>query len=94
MATIRLTQDAYLAGHEDAFYRFTTDEGKPSIKGIWGERYEAMATDDEGNEYFVVWSIADREAHERGDEDCCDWCNPDEILNTDTGLPVDAKLVW
>ena len=91
---IKLKEQAYLAGYEGGFYRFTTDEGKPSIKGIWGEYYTAIAADNNDTEYRVVWEISNREAFDNGDEDCCDWDNPAEILNLDTGLPTEAEIDW
>lgn len=79
---------AHVEGYEGAFYRFTTDQGLPSAHGIFGNWYEAVGTDADGNEYRIVWHIADVAAFESGDENCCDWGNPDEILCLDTGYPV------
>ena len=92
MKKIRLTNDAHLEGYEGSFYRFTTDEGEASAFGIWGERYEATAIDDNGTEYRVVWAIANREAFDNGDEDCCIWNAPNEITNIATGS-VSEELV-
>lgn len=94
MKKIRLINDAHLEGYENAFYGFTTAEGKASATGIWGERYEATAIDDDGTEYRVVWAISNREAFDNGDEDCCDWNEPSEIINVETGLPVTAEIEW
>lgn len=91
---IKLTQSPYVEGFNGAFYRYTTDDGKPSACGIFDSWYTAHAVDENGNEYSVVWTISDPDAFERGDEDCCNWNEPAEILDLDSGLPVSAKIVW
>lgn len=82
-------------GYEGAFYRFTTDDGRPSAYGIWDNWYEGTGKDDNGNEYFIVWSISKPELFAEGDEDCCDWDNPVEVIDCVTGLPVaEYELIW
>lgn len=85
---IRLINDAHVAGDDNMIYRFTTTDGKSSVHCIFDGWYEANGVDDAGNTYSIVWRITDREAHDRGDEDCCDWDNPDEVICDDTGHPV------
>ena len=91
---IKLTENAHLDGYNGGFYRFTTKDGKASASGIADEYYTAIGCSEEGKEYRIVWTIADREAFERGDEDCCDWDNPAEIIDLDSGLPVNAEIIW
>lgn len=85
---IKLTQDAYVEGYKGAFYRFTTDEGKSSACGIWDNWYTAQAVDESGKTYRVVWEITDYDAFENGDEDCCNWTDPAEVIDDETGMPV------
>lgn len=95
MKEITLTTPATVQGYEGAFYRYTTDEGKASIMGIYDNWYAANGRDEQGNEYLIVWAISNREAFDYGDEDCCDWDEPSEVLNLDTGLPeTNYKIVW
>lgn len=94
MIKIKLTEDAHLEGYEGGFYRYTTEDGAPAAQGIANNWYEAPAVDTDGNEYRVVWEITELAAFESGDEDCCDWGNPAEIINLETGLPVLAKIEW
>ena len=93
MLKIRLTDNAYLEGGEGVFYRYHTKDGKLSACGIYGNWYEAHAVDDDDNEYRVVWEISDREAFDNGDEDCCDWENPSEIVNLSDNKSVDAEIL-
>lgn len=93
MLQIRLTENAYLEGGEGVFYRYHTKDGKLSACGIYGNWYEAHAVDDDNNEYRVVWEISDREAFDNGDEDCCDWENPSEIVRLSDNIPMDAEIV-
>lgn len=72
---IRLTQDAYISSGE---YRLHTEDGKPSIY-VLREWYEAAATDEDGNDYLVVWRI------DPDDSDACDWDTPAEITQLSTG---------
>lgn len=92
MKNIRIIDQAYLEGYEGAFYRYTTDEGKPSACGIWDNWYKAIAEDEDGNQYNLVWAITKPELFENGDEDCCDWDNPDEILD-ESGMPVSHETI-
>ena len=94
MLTIKLTDNAHIEGYEGAFYRLHTDDGKASACGIHGNWYEATATDENGNEYCVVWEISNKEAFNNGDEDCCDWDNPAEIYSYADGKPVEAVIEW
>ena len=90
---INLTQDAYINNGE---YRLHTDSGKPSTWMLC-DWYEAAATDNDGNEYRVIWAIRDDWDAESGDEsDACDWDNPTEIIRLDTGDNVTsrAKIEW
>lgn len=94
MINIKLTEPAYVDGFNGAFYRYTTEDGTPSACGIFDNWYTALAVDEDGNEYRVVWTISDIDAYNNGDEDCCDWNNPAEILDLNSGLPVSAKIIW
>lgn len=94
MLKIKLTQDAYVEGYEGAFYRLHTYDGKLSALGIQNNWYTANAIDEKGNEYKIVWAITNREAFERGDEDCCDWDNPSEIYSYADGKTVEAEIEW
>ena len=80
---IKLTQSPYVEGYAGAFYRYTTDEGKPSACGIWDNWYTAEAVDENGKHYSLVWTISNMDALQAGDEDCCDWDNPAEVLDED-----------
>lgn len=93
---IKLTDNAHIEGYNGAFYRFTTEEGKPSACGIWDNWYEATAVDDNGNQYRVVWNIKpDFDINSNADEsDACDWDNPAEIINIDNDMPVNATIEW
>lgn len=90
---IKLTQDAYVCGYEGAFYRFTTKDGKRSCHGIWNNWYEGTATDEDGKDYKVIWEITDRDAFDAGDEDCCDWDNPAEILDDEGNTVTDECVI-
>ncbi len=94
MIKIKLTQSAYVEGFEGAFYRYTTNEGTPSACGIFDNWYTAAAVDTNGNKYRVVWEISNLDAFNSGDEDCCDWDNPSEVIDINSGLPVDAEILW
>lgn len=94
MIIIKLTQSAYVEGYDGAFYRYTTEDGQASACGIYDNWYTARAIDDDGKEYRVIWQISDLDAFNRGDEDCCDWDNPAEVIDLDSGLPVNAKIAW
>lgn len=94
MKNIKLIQGARLEGYDGAFYRYTTANGKPSAKGIFNKWYEADAIDDNENEYRVVWEIADYEAFDNGDEDCCDWDHPSEIYSYTDGKSIEANIIW
>jgi len=93
---IRLTQDAHIEGYSGAEYRLHTDDVKPSIYVIRDNWYEATATDENGNEYRVVWRLRDDfDISENLDEsDACDWDEPSEIINLETGKPVSAEIEW
>lgn len=95
---IRLTQDAHIEGYKGAEYRLTTDAGKPSACVIRDNWYEATATDKNDNMYLVVWRIKDDfNINENPDEsNACDWDNPEEIINIDTGDNVTSrsKIEW
>ena len=78
----------HIEGYEGAFYRYTTNEGNPSACGIWDNWYTGIGIDESGKTYTIVWAISDMEAYNRGDEDCCDWFNPNEVIDNETGLPV------
>lgn len=59
--------------------------------------YEAAATDNSNNKYYVFWAIRDDWDANSGDEpDACDWDNPAEIIRLDTGDNVTsrAKIEW
>lgn len=90
MLNIKLTQSAYLQSGE---YRLHTDDGKPSIS-VLHEYYTAHAIGDDGNDYDVYWSIANKAAFDAGDEDCCNWDEPDEIYSWSDHKPVSAKIYW
>lgn len=93
---IRLTQDAHIEGYKGAVYRLHTDDGKPSIYVIRDSWYEATASDDNGNEYSVVWRIKeDFDAATNPDEsDACNWDEPAEIVSVETGKPITAEIEW
>ena len=92
---LTLTDNASLEGYEGAFYRFACDDGKKSAKGIQNNWYSAPATDEDGNEYKIVWEISKPELFAIGDEDCCDWDNPAEVVNLSTGKPVENyEIIW
>lgn len=90
MLEIRLTQPAW---YTNGYYRLHTDEGKPSTT-VLHEYYTVQAVDNAGNDYDVYWSISNREAFYNGDEDCCDWDEPEEIYSWHEGKPVSAKIIW
>ena len=94
MLKIKITNQPHAEGYKGAFFRFTTKDGKQSIKGIWDNWYEASATDDNGNEYRIVWAITNNEAFVSGDEDCCNWDEPNEIYSYTEGKPVEAEIEW
>lgn len=93
---IRLTQEAHIEGYKGAEYRLHTDDGSESIYVIRDNWYEATATDDNGNEYLVVWILReDFDVNENSDEsDACNWDEPEEIINIETGKPVTAEIEW
>lgn len=94
MLKIRLTEQAQLEGYDGAFYRFHTADGKLAVTGIWNNWYESHAIDENGNEYRIVWIISNHEAFENGDEDCCNWDEPEEIYSYTDGKPVKAEIEW
>lgn len=49
--------------------------------------------DEEGNEYSIYWSIANREAFDAGDEDCCNWENPEEVYSWEDKKPINAEII-
>ena len=94
---IKLTQDPHVeGGYYGAHYRLHTDDGKASIVVLAPNWYEASAVGDDGNGYLVVWSVRDDFDFEveNDEENACDWDNPMEILNLDTGLPVQAEIIF
>lgn len=94
--TITLVQDAYLAG---TFRRLPTVDGKASVSAMEGEWYEAMAVDDEENEYDVYWEISDDVDINTLDDECdaCDWDNPVAVVQRDPWRDVTSKvtkIIW
>ena len=89
MKRIKLTQNAYYVGGE---YRLHTEGGDLS-KTVLNGYYTASAVDEEGNEYSIYWSIANREAFDAGDEDCCNWENPEEVYSWEDKKPINAEII-
>ena len=87
---IHLAQEPYVEGYEGAFYRFN---GGSSACGIWDNWYIAYGNDDEGTKYRIVWSITNTEAFNNGDEDCCNWDNPDEIYDMDNNVVIENAII-
>ena len=95
MKNIKIIEQAHLEGYEGAFYRYTTEDCKQSACGIMDNWYTAIAEDEDGNKYTLVWAITKPELFETGDEDCCDWDKPSEILMD--GKPVlsdEINIIW
>lgn len=87
--TITVNNDTvHINGYEGAFYRYTTEDGKPSACGIWDIWYSGIGTDENGKTYTIVWAVSDMESYNNGDEDCCDWFSPNEVIDDETGLPI------
>ena len=94
MKTLKLKDQAEL---DSGTYFFHNEKGQKTGECIFDDYYSAWATDDDDNEYYVVWEITDWEAFENGDEGwACDWDKPAEILDDETGIPLplnDVKLI-
>lgn len=91
MTNIKLTQEAYLCGHDGAFLQLINEDGTQSGEGLLNNWYEAAATDADGNDYQVYWEITG----EINDEDAgnhCDWSTPYMVLD-DNGSSVTAQIV-
>lgn len=96
--TIKLTRDAYATS---GALRLPTEDGKPSIYVLEGERYQAEAADSDGNEYLVTWDIRPEwqawadEQQSAGclvDEgDACDWEHPANIIRLEPWTDVTGK---
>jgi len=95
MKKIRLTQEPYLANNGQDYRDYIDDAGNLTQDGVDAgvAYYTAHAVDGDGNEYDVNWSIANLDAYNSGDEDCCNWDEPAEIRNEDNAI-VDAKIEW
>ena len=90
MTNIKLTQEAYLCGHDGAFLQLINEDGTQSGEGllITGTR---QRPDADGNDYQVYWEITG----EINDEDAgnhCDWSTPYMVLD-DNGSSVTAQIV-
>ena len=96
MLKIRLTQDAYLTNNGEDYHDYLDSNGNLTedgvIRGV--AYYTAHAVDEEGNEYFVNWNINNLDAFNSGDEDCCNWDEPDEIYSYTDNKPVKAEIEW
>lgn len=96
MMKIRLTQDAYVDGNGTDYHDYIdangnlTEEG--ALQGV--VFYTANAVDENNNEYRVTWKISDIDAYNSGDEDCCNWDEPDEIYSYKDNKPVKAEIEW
>lgn len=79
MKKIELTQNAYLTGGE---YRIPDENGKPTIYVLSDAWYQAQAVDEDGNEYTVLWTLADGfdPLYDDDEGDACDWDNPFVII--------------
>ena len=96
MLNIKLTQDAYLTNNGEDYHDYLDDNGNltedGAMKGV--AYYTAHAIDNSGNEYDVNWNISNLDAFNSGDEDCCNWDEPDEIYDCSTGKSVEANIIW
>jgi len=70
MKKIKLTQEAYACGGE---YRISASI---MVLRNW---YQASATDADGNEYTVIWDVANPDAED--ESDMCDWSSPAAIID-------------
>lgn len=93
MTSIKLTQAASVEGYEGHFLREIAEDGKDLATGWWGSYYSANATDSEGNEYMVYWTMLDdyNQSEDNDEGDACDWDNPVMILDED-GKNVTSKV--
>ena len=96
MLKIRLTQEAYVTANGQDYHDYTDECGNLTEEAVKSGivYYTANAIDDEGNEYTVNWNISDLNAYNNGDEDCCNWDEPDEIYSYADGKPVKAEIEW
>ena len=66
LSELKLTEQAYLAGYNR---KEQTNE------------YHAIAVDDDGNEYIVIWlESEDYDPTDTDQSDACDWDNPYKII--------------
>lgn len=92
METITLQQNPYLSG---GYYRLPAEDGKPSVDVLDGEWYEAAATDDNGNQYMVYWTIRDGvdSVTDTVESNACDWKKPYAIVQyADRHVNVTGKV--
>lgn len=73
MTKITLVQEAYACGG-------SVRAGHDSIRELT-DWYEAVAEDDNGNDYRVIWAISNPDAEDEGD--ICDWSAPWAIIDED-----------
>ena len=76
-------QNAYICGGQHTFLREIDENGKALATGIMGNWFAAPATDDNGNEYTVYWSLRpdfDPDT-EQDHSDACDWDQPYMVLD-------------
>lgn len=89
---IELTEEAHIEGHEGAFFRNYSEDGKQLATGIWDNWYEAHGRDAAGNEYLVVWTIKANPVDMEDESNNCDWERPAIVL-TETNRNVTDKVI-
>ena len=90
---LKLLDQAYVNGYENAFLHEVDENGRRLITGIWNVWYEQIARDPEGNMYVVYWETREDYDPANGDEsEAYDWDHPFMILD-DSGKNVMSKCV-
>lgn len=93
---IRLTQEPFVTNNGQDYHNYTDGEGNLTQEAVDAGvvYYTAHAVDSDGNEYDVNWGIANLDAYNSGDEDCCNWDEPDKICSYEDNAIVEAEIEW
>ncbi len=67
----------HISGYDDSFYRFVDEQGNELAGGLWGAVYVGRGYDEEGNEYRLVWEIANPETDD--ESNACNWDAPAQV---------------
>lgn len=93
---IRLTQEAAVTSNGQDYHDYTDGAGNLTQEAVDAGvvYYSAHAVDSDGNDYIVKWTITNLDAYNSGDEDCCNWDEPEIYSYKENKTVDDAEIEW